>query len=65
MRKFTGITILLLSGLLFAQQPGGIPSDTGTIDMRDTSDLIIYVVIPIALVILYLVWRKRKKNDTE
>jgi hypothetical protein len=64
MKKCIGLFILLTSVLLYAQKPSEIPGYTGKIELSKTSDLIIYVVIPVVIIILYFVWRKQKKNGS-
>lgn len=65
MRKFIRLFVLFVSGLIFAQKPSGIPGDTGKVELEGTSDVVLYIVIPVVVAILYFVWRKRKKNASE
>lgn len=65
MKKCISLLILMISGFVFAQKPSGIPSDTGKVELSETSDVVLYIVIPVVVVILYFVWRKRKKNSAE
>ncbi|MBT8261539.1 MAG: adenylosuccinate synthetase [Bacteroidia bacterium] len=46
------------------QIPSGVPhpDDNTPVDLTNPADLIIYLVIPVVIVILYLVFIKRKKN---
>ncbi|GGD16007.1 adenylosuccinate synthetase [Flavobacterium orientale] len=63
MKKVITILSILFATLLFAQRPSGIPGDTGTISLSSKSDVIIYIIIPIVIIVLYLVWKRTKKND--
>ncbi|UPQ78159.1 adenylosuccinate synthetase [Flavobacterium azooxidireducens] len=65
MKKCIRLFILLISGFVFAQKPSEIPGDTGKVELTETSDIIIYILIPIIIIILYFVWKKRKKNGSE
>lgn len=65
MKKCIRLFILLISGIIFAQKPSGVPGDTGKVELTETSDVVIYIVIPVVIVILYLVWRKRNKSSKE
>lgn len=53
----------LFPALLFAQRASEIPGDTGTISLNSLSDIILYIVIPIVILILYYIWKRMKKND--
>lgn len=55
----------MIAGFVFAQKPSEIPGDTGKVELTETSDVIIYILIPIIIIILYFVWKKRKKNTSE
>ena len=63
MKKVSTILTLLFATLLFAQRPSGIPGDTGTISLESKSDIILYIILPLVIVLLYLVWKRAKKND--
>lgn len=65
MKKCIRLLILLISGFALAQKPSEIPGDTGKVELTETSDVIIYILIPIIIIILYIVWKKRKKNGSE
>ncbi|RAR46856.1 hypothetical protein [Flavobacterium lacus] len=65
MKKIIGLFLVFVSGLIFAQKPSGIPSDTGKVDLSETSDVVLYIVIPAVVVILYFIWKKQKKNGSE
>ncbi|MCF8715147.1 adenylosuccinate synthetase [Joostella atrarenae] len=46
------------------QSPDGIPKpgNNDPINLQSWSEVIIYVMIPILLIIFYFVWRKNKRN---
>ncbi|EPR70824.1 hypothetical protein [Cyclobacterium qasimii] len=50
---------------LMAQIQEGLPKPSDPIDLSDTSDLVIFIILPILVFILYLFWRKaiKKRND--
>lgn len=43
----------------FAQNQPGIPKPSGPVDLSEDSDLVIYIVIPVIILILFLIFRKR------
>lgn len=58
------LLILLLTPLLtYGQRASGVPGDTGKLSLDDPTDLILYIVLPIVIVILYFIWKKKSKND--
>lgn len=44
---------------LAAQQQRNIPRPSDPLDLSQTSDLLIFVVIPVLILVLYFVFRKR------
>jgi hypothetical protein len=64
-QKSQEITKYLLSLFFFlpllvhSQNQPGIPKPSGPVDLNDTSDLVIYIIIPAIILILFLVFRKR------
>ncbi len=54
---------LILLSLASAQIPKDVPHPvTNTkLDLSNPADLIIYIILPVILIILYFIWR-RKKN---
>ncbi|MCH2489023.1 MAG: adenylosuccinate synthetase [Flavobacteriales bacterium] len=52
---------------LFFQIPKEVPHpDNNTpIDLTSWPDLIIYVIIPIVIVILFFIWRKRRMKNRD
>ncbi len=49
----------------FIQTPGEIPTphNNDPIDLTSTSDILIYIVIPVLLLILYILWRRGRRNS--
>lgn len=63
------VIFLLVPGFSYAQYQENIPKPSGPIDLSDTSNQIIFIVIPLVILILYLVFRRRirkvKKDKRE
>lgn len=53
-----------LYATVFAQIPKEVPhpSNNSPIDLSQPADIILYVVLPVVVVILYFVWRNKKKK---
>ncbi|MCM4153738.1 adenylosuccinate synthetase [Arenibacter sp. N53] len=51
--------------LLLLQLPIGTrnPDDNDPIDLTNTFDVIVYIILPVLMVIFYFLWRKKKKKD--
>ncbi|WP_313113400.1 adenylosuccinate synthetase [Aequorivita sediminis] len=57
-------TAFLFSSISWAQKPTEVPKPSDyPIDLSNTADLIIYIIIPIVFVVLILWWRKRQKQN--
>ncbi|WP_035483292.1 hypothetical protein [Gaetbulibacter saemankumensis] len=58
-------TLSLLN--IYLQLPPGTrnPDDNTPLDLTDPFNIIMFIVLPIAAVVLYFVWRKQKKKDGE
>lgn len=56
--NFVYITSLLI------QSPDGIPKpgNNEPLDLQSWSEVIIYILIPILLIVFYFVWRKNRRN---
>ncbi|WP_299780884.1 adenylosuccinate synthetase [uncultured Formosa sp.] len=50
---------------LLAQLPLGTPNpdDNTPIDFTDPFDVIVFVILPILMVIFYVIWKKKQKNN--
>ncbi|WP_242120499.1 adenylosuccinate synthetase [Aestuariivivens sediminicola] len=57
------ILVSLLNSYL--QLPPGTrnPDDNAPLDFTDPFNVIMFIILPIAAVVLYIVWRKQKKKD--
>ena len=51
--------ILLIPGISYSQIPENTPQPTGPVDLSSTSDVVIFIVIPVVILIIYLIFRKR------
>jgi heme/copper-type cytochrome/quinol oxidase subunit 2 len=49
---------------IYAQTPHGVPqpNDYSPIDLMDTADVIIYIVLPVLFIILYFIWKRKKRE---
>jgi hypothetical protein len=62
-----------LSYTAMAQIQRGLPKPSDPIDLTDTTDLVIFILLPALVIILYFFWRraikkrkeKRKRNDID
>lgn len=66
MKQLLSIFIFyFISEISMAQIPRDVPnpSNNSKIDLSNPADLIIYIVIPIALVIFYFIWKRKSKVD--
>lgn len=54
--------ILLIPGMSYAQYQEGIPKPSGPVDLSETSNQILFIAIPLFILILYLIFRKRIKK---
>lgn len=61
-----GILGMILSLFLVvqatAQKQPGIPQPRGPVDLTDTSNLILFVILPALVIILFFFWRKAMKK---
>ena len=59
------IAFLFLISKVQAQIPEGVPhpDDNKPLDLSDPADIIIYIVIPVVFIILFFVWRNRRKKN--
>lgn len=63
-------TILVLLFLVssfpaMAQKQPGIPQPRGPVDLSDTSNLVIFIILPLLVLIGYFFWRKAVKKRKE
>ena len=59
--------IFITTGIIpgFAQKPSNLPSSNGDpVDfLGSLTNILVYIVLPLAIVILYVIWRKRKIKE--
>lgn len=62
--KISGLVMLFFSLTTFAQKPTMSPKgDHDPIDFMQIENVIIYIVIPIVFLILYFIWRSKKRKE--
>ncbi|SFB40362.1 hypothetical protein SAMN04489723_10949 [Algoriphagus aquimarinus] len=67
----SSVLLLLLSipSFVYSQIPKDIPKPTGPIDFSETSNVVIFLVIPALILVVYLIFRRRirkvKKDKNE
>jgi hypothetical protein len=47
---------------MLTQIPQDIPNQSTPIDLTSPTDVMLYIILPILMIILYLFWRKRKNK---
>ncbi|PZX54042.1 hypothetical protein [Algoriphagus chordae] len=50
---------LLIPAISYAQYQENIPKPSGPVDLSKTSNVVIFIVIPVVILIVYLIFRKR------
>lgn len=52
---------------LLLQLPIGTrnPDDNDPIDLTSPFDIIVFIILPILMLIFYILWRKKKKQDKD
>jgi heme/copper-type cytochrome/quinol oxidase subunit 2 len=48
---------------LIAQTPTHIPREGKPVDFIDTTNIIVFIVLPLVIVILYFLWRKQRAKQ--
>lgn len=64
-KLFVFIAMFLFPIFSFAQKQPDIPMPRGPVDLSETSNLIIFIVIPAIIIIVFLIFRKRIKRINE
>lgn len=54
--------IWMAIGQVFAQMQPDIPQPRGPVDLSETANLIIFIILPALVVIGYLFWRRAMKR---
>ncbi|MFV0572145.1 MAG: adenylosuccinate synthetase [Xanthomarina gelatinilytica] len=39
------------------------PRDSGVVDLTRPFDLIVFVILPIIIIVLYFIWKKKKQDE--
>lgn len=67
MKTFITILLLLFYNILSAQQPTHVPGPqtNSPIDLNNWFDIIVFIILPLAMIIIYFMWRRQVKNDKE
>lgn len=62
--KIAGLITLFFSLATFAQKPTMAPKgDHDPVDFMQIENVILYIVIPIVFLILYFIWRSKKRKE--
>lgn len=63
-KHFLTIFFSIAVTALYAQKPTEVPKPSDTpIDLTNPADIIIYIVLPLCVIVLFLIyWGKRKKE---
>jgi len=52
-----------VSAIFYAQIPTEVPKPSDKpIDLSNPADIIIYIVLPLCIILLYFIWRGKRKN---
>ena len=66
MRALSTILLFLQVFAILGQTPTHIPTDNEPVSFFDTpGNIVLFIVIPVAIVILYYLWRKRLRRETK
>ncbi|MEE4177784.1 MAG: hypothetical protein V2I46_09760 [Bacteroides sp.] len=66
MRKLISLLLFLQAMVTIGQTPTHIPTDNEPVGFFETpGNIVLFIVIPIAVVILYYLWRKRLRREAE
>ncbi|WKZ60639.1 MAG: hypothetical protein QY309_03985 [Cyclobacteriaceae bacterium] len=49
--------------MIFIQIPQDIPNQSTPIDLTSTTDIILYIVLPIIMIAAYIYWRRKKRSE--
>jgi ACR3 family arsenite efflux pump ArsB len=65
MRLLLTSMMFLIIKLVYAQMPSNIPVDREPVRFFESAEnIIFYILIPLLIIVLYRIWRKRiKKNN--
>jgi len=60
--KYFLFVLLFFPILSYSQKQPGIPMPRGPVDLSETSNLVIFIIIPAIIIIAFLIFRKRIKR---
>lgn len=66
-KRITLSVIALLTAVLtYAQIPTEVPKpqDNTPVDFSDPTEVIIFIVLPLVAIVLFIVWRGKKRRDS-
>ncbi|WP_375583273.1 hypothetical protein [Cyclobacterium xiamenense] len=64
--SLTGLFSLLTYAPALAQMQPDIPQPRGPVDLSDTSNLVIFIILPAIIIVLIFFWRRAvKKRNAE
>lgn len=58
------LILVFISAFAYGQQPthSSGPQDYSKVDLNNWFDIIAFIILPIVILILYLLWRKQVRN---
>ncbi|MBX2963864.1 MAG: hypothetical protein KF687_15240 [Cyclobacteriaceae bacterium] len=59
----TMLSISLAIIHVFNQIPTDIPNQSTPIDLTSTTDIILFITLPLIMIVLYVYWRKKKRSE--
>ena len=66
MRAFIASLLLMVSGLIYAQRPTNIPEPSEPFNVFESAEnIIFYIVLPVIIIVLYIIWRRRISREKE
>lgn len=62
-QKANLLLILLFSAIAIAQKPTDVPKPSEEpIDLTNPADIIIYIILPLCVIMLLFIWRKKRRK---
>lgn len=63
---YFGIVLTILPAVVFGQRPTSVPYDTEPVGFFESpANIIIYIVLPLLIVFIYFLWRRKIKKEEE
>ena len=58
--------LFIVASTVYAQKPSVVPNPTEEpVDFSKPANIIIFIILPICAIILYLIWRKKRKKEEQ